>query len=129
MLRALKVVLIVFGVVEILLGLLLIILPDQAASMSGVSDVSGYTIYTMASLGVCLIVPGIFLIMAARDPLRHIYWVKFAIAWCAIGAVAGLYSVIKGDVEFSHAGMQIIMDAVFAAVFLFLYPYKAIKSS
>jgi hypothetical protein len=72
MIRALKVVLIVFGVIEILLGLSLVIFPDQAASMAGVSEVSGYLIYTMASLGICLIAPGVFLIVAARDPLRHI---------------------------------------------------------
>ncbi len=119
--------LIVFGVVEILMGLLLVIFPDKAASMSGVNEVSGYLKYTMASLGICLIVPSVFLIVAARDPLRHINWVKFAIVWCILGAVAGLYSIVQGDVEFSHAGIQIIMDAVFAVVFLALYPYRITK--
>jgi hypothetical protein len=127
MIRALKVVLIVFGVIEILLGLSLVIFPDQAASMAGVSEVSGYLIYTMASLGICLIAPGVFLIVAARDPLRHINWVKFAIVWCILGAVAGLYSIVRGAVDFSHVSMQIIMDAVFAVLFLALYPYRAAK--
>jgi len=127
MLKALKVTLIVFGVIEILLGLSLVIFPDQAASMAGVSEVSGYLIYTMASLGVCLIAPGVFLIVAARDPLRHINWVKFAILWCILGAAAGLYSIVRGAADFSHVGMQIIMDAIFAVVFLALYPYRAAK--
>jgi hypothetical protein len=127
MIRALKVVLIVFGVIEILLGLSLIIVPGQAASMAGISEVSGYLKYNMAALGMCLIAPSVFLIVAARDPLRHINWVKFAILWCILGAVGGLYSIIKGDVEFSHAGMQIIMDAVIAVVLLALYPYRAAK--
>ena len=122
MIRALKVVLIVFGVIEIVLGLLLVIFPDQAASMSGVS---GYLKYTMASLGICLIAPGVFLIVAARDPLRHINWVKFAILWCILGVVGGLYSIVRGAADFSQVGMQIIMDAVFAVVFLALYPYRA----
>jgi hypothetical protein len=124
MMRALKVALIVFGVIEILLGVLLVIFPDKTASMSDVNEVSGYLKYIMAMLGICLIVPSVFLIVAARDPLRHINWVKFAIAWCILGTVAGLYSVIKGDVEFSHAGILIIMHAIFAVVFLALYPYK-----
>jgi hypothetical protein len=127
MIRALKVVLIVFGVIEILLGLSLVIIPDQAASMAGVSEVSGYLIYTMASLGMCLIAPGVFLIVAARNPLRHINWVKFAILWCILGVVGGLYSIVGGALDFSHVGMQIIMDAVFALVFLALYPYRAVK--
>ena len=127
MIRALKVVLIVFGVIEILLGLSLVIIPDQAASMAGVSEVSGYLIYTMASLGMCLIAPGVFLIVAARNPLRHINWVKFAILWCILGVVGGLYSIVGGALDFSHVGMQIIMDAVFALVFLALYPYRTVK--
>jgi uncharacterized membrane protein len=127
MIRALKVVLIVFGVIEILLGLSLVIIPDQAASMAGVSEVSGYLIYTMASLGMCLIAPGVFLIVAARNPLRHINWVKFAILWCILGVVGGLYSIVGGALDFSHVGMQIIMDAVFALVFLALYPYRMAK--
>jgi hypothetical protein len=129
MIRALKVVLIVFGAIEILLGLMMVIFPEQAASMAGASEVSGYLIYTMASLGVSLIAPSIFLIIAARDPVRHINWVTFAIVWCLLGALAGLYAVIRGAVEFSHVSIQIIMDIVFAAIFLGLYPYKAAKKS
>jgi hypothetical protein len=129
MIRALKVVLIVFGVVEILLGLLLVIIPNQAASMAGVSEVSGYLMYTMASLGMCIIAPSVFLVVAARDPLRHINWVKFAILWCILGVVGGLYSIVRGDADFSHVGMQIIMDAVFAVLFLVFYPWRAKPSS
>ena len=126
MIRALQVVLIVFGVTEIVLGLWLVIFPDQA---SGISNVSGYLKYAIASLGVCLIAPGIFLIIAARDPLRHINWVKFAIMWCILGAAAGLYSIIQGSTDFNEAGMQVIMDAAFAVVFLALYPYRATKAA
>jgi hypothetical protein len=53
--------------------------------------------------------------------------VKFAIVWCILGAAAGLYSIVRGAADFSHVGMQIIMDAVFAVVFLALYPYRAAK--
>ena len=129
MIRALKVVLVIFGVVEIILGLIMVIFPDYAADMVKASVLSGDLSYAMASLGICLIVPSIFLIMAARDPLKHISWVKFAIAWCGIGAIAGLYSVLRGDLPFGNAATQIIMDAVFAILFLILYPYRAAKSS
>ena len=124
MIRALKVVLIVVGVVEILLGLSLLVVPDQVADMAGVDEVSGYTAYVMASLGICLIVASVFLIIAARDPLRHINWVEFAIAWFILGAVGGLFSIVRGNVEFGHVGTQIIMDAVFGAALLIVYPYR-----
>jgi hypothetical protein len=128
MIKSLRVVMIVSGVIEILLGILLVIFPDKTASMSGVNEVSGYLKYNMALLGICLLVPSVFLIVAAGDPLRHISWVKFAIAWFIIGAVAGLYSIVKGNVEFSHAGTLVILHAVFAAALLALYPWRPARS-
>ena len=129
MIRVLKIALIVFAVVEILFGLLLVFFPDKLASSGGISDLTGYLKYIMALLGICLIVPGSFLIIAARDPLRHINWVKFAIVWFILATAAGLYSIVKGDVDFSHAGMLIILHAVFAVVLFALYPWQMGKSS
>ena len=124
MIRALKVALIVFGVLGILFGLLLIFSPGTLASKSVVSEVAGYLKYTMATLGYCLIAPSVFLIIAARDPLRHINWVRFAIVWCILGAAVELYSVGRSDITFGHAAALIIMHAFFAVVFLALYPWR-----
>jgi uncharacterized membrane protein len=121
MIRALKVALVVFGVVMILMGLLLVIFPDKVASMS---EVTGYLRYAIVSLGACLLAAGGFPIAAARDPLRHINWVKFAIVWCILGAAVELYSVGRSDITFGHAAALIIMHAFFAVVFLALYPWR-----
>jgi hypothetical protein len=129
MILALKVALVVFGVVEIVFGVLVGAFPENAASMAGVDTVSGYLKYTMASLGVTLAIAGVFIIIAAWNPLRHINWVKFSIVWCIFGALVGLAAVIEGYVEFGHAGMQIIMDAAFAVIFLALYPYKLARTA
>jgi hypothetical protein len=87
-----------------------------------------YIPYFLASLGGCFISASVFVIVAARDPLRHILWVKFVILLSILSVVLGLYSVIKGYVNFGQAGMGIIIDAVFAIVFLALYPWRAAKS-
>jgi hypothetical protein len=129
MIRGLKIALIVFAVIEILMGLLLVFFPDKLASSGGIHNVTGYLKYIMALLGICLIVPGSFLIVAGRDPLRHINWVKFAIVWFILATAAGLYSIVKGDVDFNHAGILIILHAVFALVLLALYPYRRVKGS
>ena len=121
MIRALKVALVVFGVVMILMGLLLVIFPGKVASMS---EVTGYLRYAIVSLGACLLAAGGFPIAAARDPLRHINWVKFAIVWCILGAAVELYSVGRSDITFGHAAALIIMHAFFAVVFLALYPWR-----
>ncbi len=127
MIRALKVTLIVFGVRNILFGLALIFSPQLVANMWGFGEITDYVPFIMGGLGICLIAPSVWLIAAARDPLRHITWVKFGILWMSLAVVVQLYSVIQGAVDFSQASTGIIMDGVFAAALLALYPWRAAR--
>ncbi|HEY78880.1 MAG TPA: hypothetical protein G4O09_07190 [Dehalococcoidia bacterium] len=127
MLRALKVTLIVFGVVEIIFGLGFTFFMPEMGDMFGFGDVPDWALYMGALLGLTLIAVSVFLIAAARNPLKHIWWVKFAILWALTGVIAGLYSLIVGYVDFGQAGMGIIWDAAVAAALLIFYPWR--KSS
>ena len=124
MIRGLKIALIVYGAILILSGLAFIIAPYQVASMSGLGEIAAQVPYFMASLGGCFIAVSVWFIVAGLDPLRHISLVKLAILWSSLGVVTGLYSIVQGAVDFSQAGMGIILDAVFAIAFLALYPYR-----
>lgn len=127
MIRALKVAIIVFGVIHILLGLALIFAPYQTASMLGFSEIAAPAVYIAALCGLTFIAASVWLIVAGRDPLRHLIWVKFAISWTLLGVVVQLYLVAQGVVNFSQAGPGIIIDAVFAVAFLAFYPYRAAR--
>ena len=127
MLKALKVTMIVYGVIGILFGLAYIFVPRQLGAIFGFEQGPEYVSAFLATLGVSFIAPCVFLIAAARDPLRHIYWVKFAILFAILMAVIELYSVIRGYLDFGQAGMGIILHAVFAAAFLVFYPWRAAR--
>ena len=124
MIRGLKIALIVYGVIHILLGLALAVAPYQAASMFGLGEIADYVPYLTALLGGCFIAVSVWFIVAGLDPLRHICLVKLAILWSSLGVVMGLYSILRGAVDFSQAGTGIILDAVFATAFLAFYPYR-----
>lgn len=124
MIRGLKIALIVYGAILILSGLAFIIAPYQVASMSGLGEIAAQIPYFMASLGGSFIAVSVWFIVAGLEPLRHISLVKLAILWSSLGVVTGLYSIVQGAVDFSQAGMGIILDAVFAIAFLALYPYR-----
>ena len=128
MLKALKVTMIVYGALGILFGLAYIFIPLELGDMFGYEQGPEYVAAFLAVLGVSFIAPCVFLIAAARDPLRHIYWVKFAILFAILMAVIELYSFIRGYLDFSQAGMGIILHAVFAVAFLVLYPWRAARS-
>ncbi len=134
MLKALKVTMIIWGILGILWGLALIFIPHELGTMLGYEQggpeyVAKYISYFLASLGIAMVAPSIFIIAAARDPIRHIYWVKFAILWAILVIVINLYSIVRGYVDFGKVGMDIILQAVFLAAFLVFYPWRAPSSA
>jgi hypothetical protein len=128
MVKALKVVLIIYGVILILAGLADIIIPDQVAEGYGIGEIPGYAKWMAAGMGAIFIAAGVWVIAAGRDPLRHIYWVKFVITKSILAVVVTVYSIAQGYVDFSQVGGLIILDAVFAVAFLALYPWRAARS-
>ena len=128
MLKALKVTMIVWGILGILFGLAFIFIPQQLGDMYGFEHGAVSTLYLLGLLGIAWIAASVFLIAAARDPLRHIYWVKFAILGCLLSLAIAIYSLARGFVNFSQAEIDIIMYAVFAAAFLVFYPWRKTSS-
>ncbi len=130
MILGLKITLIVFGVRNILVGLALIFTPQLFVNIGwGFGEIADYVPYIMGIFGLSVIAPAPWLIAAARDPLRHITWVKFGILWMILAVVVPLYSVIQGAVDFSQASIGIIIDGVFGVALLVFYPYRAARGS
>jgi len=128
-LKALKVTLIVFGVVEIVFGLGFTFFLPEMGAMLGFEEGPDWALYMGALLGLTLIAVSVFLIAAARDPLKHIWWVKFGILWAITGVIAGLYSLIAGYVDFGQAGMGIIWDAAATVALLIFYPWRGAREA
>ncbi len=124
MIKGLTVAMIVWAAVGILFGLGFVFAPEQLCSMFGFEKAPTYVPYFLAFIGISYIVAGVFVIIAARNPLKHIMWVQLAIAWSLLDALSALYFIIRGNVNFSQAGMVPIIDVVFVVAFLALYPWR-----
>ena len=131
MLKGLKATMYVIGVVGVLFGLSYILIPQQLGEFMGfqTSGSAGYLPYFLASMGGLMIVGSAFILIAAGNPLRHVLWVKYAIAWSLVGLVLEIYSVIVEHVTFSEAMGSMIIYVVFALALFIFYPYKAVKES
>ena len=127
MIKALKVTMIVWGIMYILFGLAFIFVPTQLGDMFGYEKGPEYVHAMEVMLGMCFIAACVFVIAAARDPLRYISWVKFAILFTILMLVGDLYSIIRGYIDFSYAAMGITLNAIFAAALLAFYPWRAVK--
>lgn len=124
MLKALKVVLIVYGAIRILMGLMDITMHDFVAQMYGFGEIASYAKWMGEIIGAIFIAIGVWVIVAGRDPLRNIYWVKFIITMSLLGVAVTVHSIISGYVDFSQVGVAIIFDGIFAVAFFALYPWR-----
>jgi hypothetical protein len=124
MVKGLKVVMVIWAIVVILFAIGFILAPGQLCTMFGFMQPPAYVPYFLTLLGIGYLLAGIFIIIAVRDPLKHIMWVQLAIVWSLLDALAALIFIIRGNVNFSQAGMVIIMDGVFTVAFLLFYPWR-----
>ena len=125
MIKALKIVMIIYGVLLILMGLLDITMHDLVIQMYGFSEGPSYVLWMGEVIGALFIAIGVWVIVAGRDPLRNIYWVKLVITVCILGLAVTIHSILVGYVDFSQVVGSIIYDGVFAVAFLALYPWRA----
>ena len=128
MIKGLKVAMILWAAVAILMGVAFIFFPTQLEEIGGFEKAPVWVLYILELLGICYIVSGAFIIVAAvRDPLKHIMWVQFAIAAAILNVIVMASSIGRGLVTFSQEGKPLIISAIFAVALLALYPWRAAK--
>jgi len=125
--KALKVILIIYGALAFVLGVLQAFFPDVVRAMMNLGempDVCSPGLYALAASGISLIAGGIFLIIAGtRDILRNILWVQFALLWSILFVAIAVYSVLMGYVTFDQAMGAIIGDGIFFILLMIFYPW------
>ena len=126
--KALKITMVLYAISGIVLGLAFIIIPRLLGSMLGYDSGPTFIAALTAMLGASFISACIFLLIAARNPIQHILWVKYAIVFAILSLAAPLYSVILGHITFGQALPSIMIHAVFAAALLIFYPRSAARS-
>ena len=123
--NALKVTMTGYGAAGALFGLWYIILPRQAIEIQSPSVVvTAYLVGTKMALGASIFSAGIFLMIAARDLVRHILWAKFAIVFATLFLAVSLYSGFLLYDDVSQAFVGIIIHGVAAAALLAFYPWR-----
>jgi hypothetical protein len=126
MVKGLRIAMIIWAAIAILVGIAYVFIPDKLAEMGGFEKAPTWADYVMALLGVCFVASGAFVIVAAvKGPVQHIKWVQFSIVLTILISAVAAYAIIRGVVTFAQEGPLLLTNAVFAVVFLALYPWRA----
>jgi len=107
--KALKIVLATYGVGLTVVGIMYIFTPRE--------DVRKV-------LGASLLAVGLFLIMAARDPIQQIQWVRFAVVFALLFVGVSIYFGFVRD-DFLSVLDGILIHGTFATLLLVFYPRRA----
>ncbi len=125
--RGLKIVMIGGGGLETLIGIVCIFAPAKLSALMGHGGTAIGASY-LSLFGVCITIPSIFIMLAGRDPLQYFSWVRFATVWAVASVIILILSIIRDFATFSEIGGNLVLDFLFAVVYLALYPW-GIKSS
>lgn len=120
--RKLKAMMIVFGAILAIEGLLDLVFPVQRAAGMGLGPCAEHAQLPMAVLGATWLVAGVWSIASARDPLRHLNWVKFVLTLPLALMLGLLLAVLRGDVAGRQVAVDIAVDAFFVLAFVAFYP-------
>ncbi len=123
--RGLKITMGVFGAILVLEGVLDLALPMERAVGLGLGQCASHAQLAMAVLGATWVVAGGWTIAAARNPARHIGWVKFALTLSLALGVALSVQALRGYVAFGQVASDIGFDALFVGLFIAFFPRRA----
>ena len=129
MIKALRVIMIVYAAIGILFGLTFVFLPSIVAGMFGLEEIPPSTSAIGVVLGASFVSACIFLIIAARDPLKNLLFVRYAIVFAILSFAAELYNGLIAYEDFSQAAEGIVIHGLFAVLFLVFYPWHRKESS
>ncbi len=129
MTKALKAIMIIYGALFIIMGLVEFIAPELSYSLQGFQNPPIYIHMYQGVSAVCFIVSGIWIIVAGRDPQRNLNLVKFAITLSALLLANDIFMAIRGYFSFIALWPLMAIDVIFGILLLVFYPWRQARSS
>ncbi len=124
----LKVTMTIFGAILLIEGLLDLLFPIQRAVGMGLGPCAQHAQLPMAVLGATWLVAGAWTVISARDPQRHLNWVKFALTLPLALMLGLLIAVARGDIALRKVAIDIVFDALVVLLFVAFFPRKKTMS-
>ena len=103
MMKKLKVLLCVIGVVQVILGVLYLFEPRQFLAMQGLSAPGADIAYPLGMLSARFLAYGIGMFFIAREPEKNLFWMNNMILIQAVDLAAGIFYTATGVVVLSHS--------------------------
>ena len=78
--------------------------------------------FLLGSWGWLTALMGLGVLLASRDPIRHILWLRIVTVACVVGAVYDLTHFVAGSASLGMIASDLIVFALFGTLFVAAYP-------
>ena len=113
----------VIGTIQIVLGLFHLFGPEFFLKNTGHTIPEADIFYPIAMLAARFLAYGVALIYIAKEPLKHILWLKFMVLIQIIDLGAGIFYTATGIVSLADSGFP-MFNATWIIVLLMLWMPK-----
>lgn len=111
------------GVIQIILGIFHLFFPELFLKNTGHTIPEADIYYPLAMLAARFIAYGIAFIFIAKEPLKHILWIKFMILIQLIDLGAGVFYTATGIVNITNSAFP-MFNATWIIILLLLWMPK-----
>lgn len=111
--KKLKVLLVIIGIVQLILGALFLFAPQTIMGLMGLTVPAADAGYILGMLAARFIAFGLGMFWCARDPEQNIFWINNMILIQLIDLAAGVYYTATGVVSLESSGFAMFNATVF----------------
>ncbi len=123
--RPLRVTLLVIAGFQLVLGALFLVAPGATADLFGLApDAPPWARWLFAMMAARFLGYAYGMVVAARDPLRHVSWIDSMIAVQAIDWIATLAVLAAGDLTLQQVSTAAFMPVLFISALLWWHPRR-----
>jgi hypothetical protein len=126
MMKALKVLTIIYCIGLIIVGILGFIIPEQLMKLFGFDELPDSTRTTLLLLAGIYIATGFWAIVATKNMANILVWVKLLLTKASFSIVIFIYLAAQSYANLATPGAvsTIVVDAVFITLSLAFYPWR-----
>jgi len=110
------------ALVQFVLGLAFLFVPELTARAFGLSQAPGWTNWLFGMMAARFLGFGYGMLLAARDPANSVGWIKAMIGIQAIDWVVTLYYVSLGAVTLAQVSTASFLPLIFVILLFAAYP-------
>ncbi|MEZ4559581.1 MAG: hypothetical protein R2854_24605 [Caldilineaceae bacterium] len=120
--RKLQILLVVIGVVQLLLGTALLIVPGPFLAWMGLSIPPADVNYLLGMLSARFLAYGLGMFFVARAPTQNVFWIGNMILIQIVDLAVGLLYTLNGTISLAVSAFPMFNAAVFIILLLLWRP-------